>query len=73
MTDEEKKAIELIEKFDTMPDKVVLFLTKDEIFESIKKASLNCVDEIISACEYNMVEFHNTDWWNFIILIGGIE
>jgi len=25
--------------------------------------ALRCVDEIISACEYNHVESWNTDWW----------
>ena len=28
-----------------------------------KYHALICVDEIISACEYNHVDFHNTDWW----------
>lgn len=28
------------------------------------KCALICVDEIISACEYNHVEPWNTDWWN---------
>lgn len=29
-----------------------------------KKMCYICIDEIISACEYNFVETYNTDWWN---------
>jgi hypothetical protein len=51
----EEKAKDLFEKFE------------DEIFilddVSPKTMALICVDEIISACEYNNVESYNTDWW----------
>jgi hypothetical protein len=43
----QEKAEELIFKFDTMPNKVVLFLDKDELFESARKAALIAVDEIL--------------------------
>jgi hypothetical protein len=46
MNEEEKRAIELFQKFDSVF--IALFIC----------------DEIISACEFNMVESHNTDWWN---------
>jgi hypothetical protein len=31
---------------------------------AIKELCTICIDEIISACEYNNVESWNTDWWN---------
>jgi hypothetical protein len=43
----QEKAEELVFKFDTMPNKVVLFLDKDELFESARKAAIVAVDEII--------------------------
>lgn len=48
------KAEELVEKF-TLACKLY---TKGKLLASI------CVDEIISACEYNNVESYNSDWWN---------
>lgn len=33
----------------------------------VKQCTLICVEEIISACEYNFVESYNTDWWNKVI------
>jgi hypothetical protein len=32
-------------------------------FDSVVIALFIC-DEVISACEFNMVESPNTDWWN---------
>ena len=29
-----------------------------------KQCALIAVDEVIDACEKNMVESYNTDWWN---------
>jgi|688.fasta_scaffold2631857_1 hypothetical protein len=29
-----------------------------------KKCVLITIDEVIDACEINMVESYNTDWWN---------
>lgn len=39
--------------------------TTEQLFrEEPIKCALICVDEIISACEYNHVESWNTDWWS---------
>jgi hypothetical protein len=29
-----------------------------------KQCALIAIDEVIDACEINMVESYNTDWWN---------
>lgn len=42
-----EKAIDLIFKFDTMPNKAVLYFNKHEIFESAKISALICVDEMV--------------------------
>lgn len=34
------------------------------MFDQAKHCALICVDEIISACEFNFVESYNTVWWN---------
>lgn len=39
-----------------------LLIVKD--FELAKQCAIVAVKEIISACEYNNVESHNTEWWN---------
>lgn len=39
---------------------------KDES-NHIKMCVIKCIEEIISACEYNMVETYNTEWWNRVI------
>lgn len=52
-----EKAKELIIKF-RYQEKYTLNI------EVAKQCALICVDEIISACEYNLVETHNSVWWN---------
>lgn len=39
------------------------------IFEILKqkKCSIEAVNQIISACEYNNVESYNTEWWDEVI------
>ena len=54
------KAKELVEKFTDIENKYLEYT--DHI--QAKQCALVCVDEIISACEFNNVETHNTDWWN---------
>jgi hypothetical protein len=66
-----EKARELVEKY---YGKVAICMNcvdvgnSKELDESAlndaKQCALICVDEIISACEYNHVESYNTDWWN---------
>jgi hypothetical protein len=57
-----EKAIELYEfySFYRINEKPQLYL-KDE---PSKYFASRCIDEVINACEINMVESHNTDWWN---------
>lgn len=43
-----EKAEELLFKMDTMPDEAVMYFTKDEVFETIKKAALICAEELIN-------------------------
>lgn len=50
-----EKAIELVTKMDVTPNKVVLYLNVDEIFECNKKASLITVDEIIKEYEEEII------------------
>ena len=52
-----EKAVELIEKFDTTPNKCVLYLSSDEIFESCKQGAINCVNEIIQECQPLRIEY----------------
>lgn len=51
------KALQLFDKYDNILHKEYNNL------EAIKCALIS-VDEIIKACEYNLVESNNTDWWN---------
>lgn len=55
-----EKAKELIKKF--IPATLTDF--SDDNFEQTKECAVICIDEIISACEYNFVESYNTHWWN---------
>lgn len=43
---------------------IELFYRGCGLHTKAKACALLCVDEIISACEFNNVETYNTDWWN---------
>jgi hypothetical protein len=50
----QEKAIDLLDKADIMPNKVVLILNKDEYFESLKKCALLVVNEILSTYDMRL-------------------
>lgn len=59
-----EKAIELVDRFML---RIILNVQSNinfSVMESAKECAILSVDEIISACEYNNVEFYNTQWWN---------
>ena len=49
-------------------EKAVLFIcnfkVRGMLYEQAKECALIAIDEVIDACEINMVESYNTDWWN---------
>jgi len=55
-----EKAIELYELFYYITPQTVSTAKQDKL---AKDCAVKCVDEIISACEYNNVESYNSDWW----------
>lgn len=61
-TEAEVKAKELIDKFTFAG---IYFIDGNQ---GAKNNALICsqlaIDEIIKACEYNLVESYNTNWWN---------
>jgi hypothetical protein len=59
MTEEQEKAIYLIGLF--------IGCGNDNNIEVARKCAINCVKQIIEACEYNNVEVYNTNWWNKVI------
>ena len=38
------------------------------MFDANSTYAINCVDEIIKACEYNQVESYNSEWWEGVKL-----
>ena len=56
-----EKAQEIFDKYYD-----ILFTSDFRDIEA-KKCSVEAVNQIISACEYNNVESYNTEWWNEVI------